>query len=133
MGHSKTAPINWASGYPDAGQFYLVDSDVLITAKNLYYAFDICPGFWECFLHYHQQNRVFSVDRVRNELLSGLKTEDLVQWVSGEVPGKRKATRCQRKYKMGGRYWNGSISGFCLTRAAGGESAKIMAKIRVTA
>ena len=23
---------------------YLVDSDVFITAKNLYYSFDICPG-----------------------------------------------------------------------------------------
>lgn len=25
--------------------YYLVDSDVLITAKNRYYAFDICPRF----------------------------------------------------------------------------------------
>ena len=29
-----------------AGQIYLVDSDVFITAKNLYYSFDLCPGFW---------------------------------------------------------------------------------------
>ena len=28
-------------------QTYLVDSDVFITAKNLYYAFDLCPGFWK--------------------------------------------------------------------------------------
>jgi hypothetical protein len=25
---------------------YILDSDVLITAKNSYYAFDLCPGFW---------------------------------------------------------------------------------------
>ena len=29
-----------------ADRTYLVDSDVFITAKNLYYPFDICPGFW---------------------------------------------------------------------------------------
>lgn len=34
---------------------YLVDSDVFITAKNLYYPFDICPGFWNSLLHHQQQ------------------------------------------------------------------------------
>ena len=63
-----------------------MDSDVLITAKNLYYAFDICPGFWKCLLHHHREGQVFSVDRVRNELLAGRKTEDLVQWVRNDVP-----------------------------------------------
>lgn len=65
---------------------YLLDSDVLITSKNLYYAFDICPGFWKCLLHHHGDGQIFSVDRVRNELLAGRKTEDLVQWVRNEVP-----------------------------------------------
>lgn len=65
---------------------YLVDSDVFITAKNLYYAFDLCPVFWKSVVHHHEQGRVFSVDRVRSELLAGRKTEDLVQWVRNEVP-----------------------------------------------
>ena len=26
---------------------FLVDSNVLIEAKNRYYAFDIAPGFWK--------------------------------------------------------------------------------------
>ena len=52
-------------------QTYLVDSDVFITAKNLYYAFDICPGFWKSVVHHHLEGRVFSVDRVRSELLAG--------------------------------------------------------------
>lgn len=30
---------------------------------------------------------MFSVDRVRNELVAGRRTEDLVQWVRNEVPG----------------------------------------------
>ncbi len=69
-----------------ATRHYLLDSDVLIAAKNLYYAFDICPGFWESLLYYHTQDQVFSVDRVGSELLAGRKTEDLVQWVQSEVP-----------------------------------------------
>lgn len=69
-----------------ANRTHLIDSDVLITAKNLYYAFDICPGFWKSLLHHHRADRVFSVDRVRNELLAGRSTEDLVQWVKNEVP-----------------------------------------------
>ena len=69
-----------------ANRTYLVDSDVFITAKNLYYSFDICPGFWKSVLHHHQEGRVFSVDRVRGELLAGRKTEDLVRWVRDEVP-----------------------------------------------
>ena len=65
---------------------YLVDSDVLITAKNLYYAFDICPAFWKCLIQQHQEDLVFSIDWVRNELLAGRETEDLVRWVKSEVP-----------------------------------------------
>ena len=67
-------------------QTYLVDSDVFITAKNLYYSFDICPGFWQSLLHHHQKGRVFSIDRVRRELLAGRRTENLVLWVKDEVP-----------------------------------------------
>lgn len=67
-------------------QVYLVDSDIFITAKNLYYPFDICPGFWKSLLHHHREGAVFSIDRVRGELLAGRKTEDLVQWVRNEVP-----------------------------------------------
>lgn len=65
---------------------YIVDSDVFITAKNRYYAFDLCPGFWKCLIRRHLDGRVFSIDRVKAELLSGRKTEDLVVWVKAEVP-----------------------------------------------
>jgi len=69
-----------------AGRTCLVDSDVFITAKNLYYSFDLCPGFWKSLLHHHRRGRVFSVDRVRSELLAGHRTEDLVRWVRARVP-----------------------------------------------
>jgi hypothetical protein len=69
-----------------AGAIFLVDSDVLIAAKNLYYAFDICPGFWMGLLQQHERGRVFSISRVRSELVAGHKTEDLVRWVEDQVP-----------------------------------------------
>lgn len=69
-----------------AKQRYIVDSDVFITAKNLYYTFDICPGFWKSLVYHHNQGRVYSIDRIRSELLAGRQTEDLVQWVKNDLP-----------------------------------------------
>lgn len=63
-----------------------MDSDVFITAKNRYYAFDICPGFWKSVIHHHGEGRVYSIDRVKSELLAGRKTEDLVLWVTNDLP-----------------------------------------------
>jgi len=67
---------------------YILDADVLITAKNQYYAFDICPGFWDSLVHFHEKGYINSIDRVKNELLAGAKTENLVQWVKKEVPSE---------------------------------------------
>jgi hypothetical protein len=69
-----------------ANRPYLLDSDVFIAAKNSYYAFAICPGFWDSLIHHHGVGNVGSIDRVRSELLAGRKTEDLVQWVKGQLP-----------------------------------------------
>ncbi|HBP53864.1 MAG TPA: DUF4411 domain-containing protein [Synechococcus sp. UBA8638] len=65
---------------------YLIDSDVLITAKNRYYAFSICPGFWKSVLDHHSRGHLHSIDRVRQELLKGRRDDDLVQWVGQSVP-----------------------------------------------
>jgi hypothetical protein len=63
---------------------FLLDANVLITAKNSYYGFSLCPGFWDALVAAHQQNRVFSLDKVRDELLKG--DDDLVTWVKTKVP-----------------------------------------------
>lgn len=65
---------------------YVLDSDVFIAAKNSYYAFSICPGFWDSLIHHYGAGNVRSIDRVRGELLAGRKTEDLVQWVKKQLP-----------------------------------------------
>lgn len=65
---------------------FVLDSDVFIAAKNSYYAFTICPGFWDSLIHHHEIENVCSIDRVRSELLAGRRTEDLVRWVRESLP-----------------------------------------------
>lgn len=65
---------------------FVLDSDVFIAAKNAYYAFEICPGFWKGIVRAHAKGRARSIDRIRNELLTGRKEEDLVQWVENDLP-----------------------------------------------
>ncbi len=65
---------------------YVLDLDVFIAAKNAYYAFDFCPGFWDSIVEAHQRYRVRSIDRIKAELLAGQPKQDLVIWVKQTVP-----------------------------------------------
>jgi hypothetical protein len=65
-------------------EIYLLDANVLITAHRSYYAFDICPGFWEAVKAAHAAGRVYSIQRVLTELRRG--TDALVDWVENELP-----------------------------------------------
>src|SRR5690349_20386867 len=60
---------------------YLLDTNVFIEAKNRYFGFDICPGFWEWLLLRHAAGTIFSVDAVRTELLKG--NDPLADWIKG--------------------------------------------------
>ena len=68
------------------GNFFLIDSDALITAHRRYYSFDICPGFWSNLLRCHKEERIFSINHVRQELLRGNDTDELIRWVNNELP-----------------------------------------------
>ena len=64
---------------------FLLDANVFIEAKRRYYAFDICPGFWECLLWHHDGScRVLSIDKVKKELERG--GDDLTKWVASIAP-----------------------------------------------
>jgi hypothetical protein len=64
---------------------YLLDADVFISAKNLHYQFDFCPAFWDWLIREHAAGKVFSVEKVGNELRA--KEDDLAQWTAGLPPG----------------------------------------------
>ncbi len=59
---------------------YLLDSNVFIQAKNLYYGFDIAPGFWHWLELANKSGIVASVSNVLDEL-RGIEDE-LATWAS---------------------------------------------------
>ena len=58
---------------------FIADANLFIEAHRRYYGLDICPGFWECLVHYSGQHRLLSIDRVRTELVS--YGDELSDWV----------------------------------------------------
>jgi len=55
---------------------YLLDSNIFIAAKNEYYAFDICPGFWQWLKTCEE---LHSTRSVYDEITHG--TDDLSEWI----------------------------------------------------
>lgn len=64
--------------------FFLLDTNVFIEAKNRYYAFAICPGFWSSIVGHFESGDLCSIDDVKQEILRG--KDDLVEWVEAELP-----------------------------------------------
>ena len=63
---------------------YLLDANVYIDGHRRYYAFDLCPGFWDCLIHHFNAGRILSIDRVRDELLE--QRDALSRWVEIDCP-----------------------------------------------
>ncbi len=63
---------------------YVLDSNVFIEAKNAYYAFALCPGFWNSLLGHYESGNLCSIDHVKRELLVG--RDDLARWIKRSVP-----------------------------------------------
>lgn len=57
---------------------YLLDADVFIRAKNEYYGFELCPGFWDWLELMNAEGTVCSVEAVLLELIEG--DDDLARW-----------------------------------------------------
>lgn len=64
---------------------YLLDANVFIEAKRRYYAFDICPGFWEALILHHTDGKVGSIDRVKTIEIEPGK-DDLTVWTESTAP-----------------------------------------------
>ena len=59
---------------------FLFDANAFIEAKRRYYAFDLCPGYWDAVLGWHAQQRILSIDHVGVELQKG--NDDLKAWAA---------------------------------------------------
>jgi len=67
-----------------ATRTYALDANVFIEAHQTYYSFDICPGFWAALVRQHASKRVFSVDKVKAELMA--MDDRLKEWAQKIVP-----------------------------------------------
>lgn len=70
---------------------YLLDANVFIEAENKYYGFKLCPGFWKALVAQHESKRVFSIDKVRDELVRKKNKQDdqpdpLSDWAEDTAP-----------------------------------------------
>jgi hypothetical protein len=57
---------------------YLLDANVFIQAKNLHYGLDFCPAFWEWLIANNAAGKVFSIEKVGDEVIAG--DDELSEW-----------------------------------------------------
>lgn len=63
---------------------YLLDSNTFIQAKNDFYRFSFCPGYWDWIINGYNRGQIFSTEHVRQELLR--LHDDLAEWVTSFAP-----------------------------------------------
>ena len=59
---------------------YVLDTSVFIEAKDTYYMFNTCPGFWDWIIVQNKKGVVYSIPAVRDELQKG--QDELSQWAT---------------------------------------------------
>ncbi len=57
---------------------YLLDANVFMQAKNLHYGLDFCPAFWDWLVASNAAGRVFSIEKVGDEIDAG--ADELAAW-----------------------------------------------------
>lgn len=63
---------------------YLLDANVFIQAKNLHYGLDFCPAFWDWMIVNNEQQKVFSIEKVGDEIEAG--NDELAKWAGKQGP-----------------------------------------------
>jgi hypothetical protein len=61
---------------------YLLDANVFIQAKNLHYGMDFCPAFWDWLKSENAASRVFSIEKVEDELKA--IADELSAWAGAQ-------------------------------------------------
>lgn len=64
---------------------YLLDANVFIQAKNLHYGLDFCPAFWDWLIESNGAQRVFSIEKVGDEIDAG--ADELADWAAQRGTG----------------------------------------------
>ncbi|HYK88581.1 MAG TPA: DUF4411 family protein [Acidobacteriota bacterium] len=64
---------------------YLLDANVFMQAKNLHYGLDFCPAFWDWLILTNAAKRVFSLEKVGDEIDAG--ADELAAWAAQRGAG----------------------------------------------
>ncbi len=64
---------------------YLLDANVFMQAKNLYYGLDFCPAFWDWLIASNAAEQVFSIEKVGDEIEAG--ADELAVWAAERGSG----------------------------------------------
>lgn len=64
---------------------YLLDANVFISAKNLHYGLDFCPAFWDWIIVNNASGRVFSIEKVSDEVVA--LADELSVWAAARGAG----------------------------------------------
>ena len=64
---------------------YLLDANVFIGAKNLHYGLDFCPAFWDWLIAQNDAAKVFSIEKVGDELQA--LSDELSAWARARGGG----------------------------------------------
>ena len=59
---------------------YLLDANIFIQAKNLHYGLDFCPAFWEWLVEQNAASKVYSIEKVGDEIAAG--ADELANWAA---------------------------------------------------
>lgn len=59
---------------------YLLDASVFIQANQNHYSFANFPGFWSWLVRQHRDGIIFSIQKVKEELVAGDETDDVRLW-----------------------------------------------------
>jgi hypothetical protein len=70
---------------------YLLDANVFIEAKRRHYGMDFCPAFWEWLIEQNETGRVFSIEKVGDELRAS--RDELTEWAAARGDGFFLVTR----------------------------------------
>ena len=81
---------------------YLLDTDVLIAAKNLYYQMDRVPQFWLWILYQASYGRIKIPTKVIDEIRRG--TDELSQWV------KSNRVTLELDEELDAQAWSGTLT-----------------------
>lgn len=63
---------------------YFLDTNVFLQAKNLHYGIDFCPAFWDWLIAGNAARRVFSIEKVGDEI--DAVSDDLSAWAAERGP-----------------------------------------------